>query len=210
MEKTFAPINLLLKGSSVAIQKALAQAELPEYELRLFSYDPDCVDPSDTSIKSVGLVFELFSENYMTADEFPFASIPDVKFLCLGDGGDGYRADGTYAAFKDFGETSVQICYRFSRANPHMEEFEEYSDVLEQVRESFLDHVWAFEYEDYSCGEFLKYAFRKEKDIALIGLWENDSHYNADGVYTDTKPDYGELFSSNDNEDDEDFYEEEY
>ena len=183
MAKTFSPINILIKGSSASIQQALALPGLPEYECRYLSYDPNCVDSSDTQMKEVGLIFELFTDKYMAANDIPFAKMPDVKFVVLGDGGDDFRSDGSYAAYKDFGETSVKVCYRFSNANPHMEEFESQYEVLERVQESFLDHIWEFTYDDYSCGAYLRYAFNKKKDKELVEKWKDDRDYKPDGKY---------------------------
>ena len=41
-----------------------------------------------------------------------------------------------------------------------MEEFESQEKVIMKVLESFLDKEWSFRYEDYSCGEYVPYAFR--------------------------------------------------
>ena len=175
MSDTFALMNVLIKGTAASIKSALEKIGSKPYELHTFTYDPKNVDPSDTAIVKVGLVFEKWYEGYISKDEIPFASMPEIKFIGLGNGGDGYRTDGSYVFFKDFGETSISECYQFTRVSPLMEEFDGQDDVLDEVLHSFMDHTWEFEFEDYSCGEYMPYGFDDED---LVEKWGNDHEGN--------------------------------
>lgn len=169
----FALMNVLIKGTPSAIQNALSKIDA-KYELKESTYNPKKAKADDTTIVKAGVIFEAWYEGFITPDEIPFVSIPDIKFIGLGNGGDGSRIDGSYVFYKDFGETSVSECYQFSGINPHMEEFEAQYDVLENVQNSFMDHPWQYRYEDYSCGEYGPWAFNSKKDKALIAKWKSD------------------------------------
>jgi hypothetical protein len=133
------------------------------------------VDKADDAIKTVGLIFDLFNDEFMSTEEFPFTTMPDIKYLCLGIAGIDGCSDGSCAVFKNFGETRVKVFHTFTRANPYMEEFEGCYEVLEEVQKSFLDQKWSVKYEDYSDGCIHNYSFGgKKKDREIMELWAND------------------------------------
>jgi hypothetical protein len=171
---SFALMNVLIKGTAISIQNALAKLELNSFVLKEFTYNSKSVDASDSTIVKAGVVFEKWYEGFITPDEIPFASMTEIKFIGLGNGGDGYRSDGSYVFYKDFGESSVSECYQFSYISPHKEEFDAQWDVLDNVRNSFMDRAWQYRYEDYSCGEYCPWAFNSKKDKALILKWKSD------------------------------------
>ncbi len=175
---SFALMNILIKGTSASIQAVLDMLDKDsyDYELELFSFDPENVDYSDATIVKLGIIFVGGNEKYLTVEEVPGASIPDIKFIGMGDGGDAGCSDGTYVFYKDFGEILISECYQFSIYNPHMEEFEGQYDVLENVFTSFMDHTWSYIFEDFSCGEYVPYAFDSSKDKELIAKWEDDKN----------------------------------
>lgn len=166
-------MNVLIKGTTSAVKNALSKIDA-DYELINLTYDPDKAQVDDTVIVKAGVIFEAWDEGYIEPDEIPFASIPEIKFIGLGNGGDGFRTDGSYVFYKDFGETSVSECYQFSRISPLREEFDAQYDVFENVYKSFMDHTWQYRFEDYSCGEYCSWAFNGKKDKALIEKWKSD------------------------------------
>ena len=171
MANQFALMNVLIKGSSDSVESALKTLESYDYKLHKLS------DSKDAVVK-IGLVFNKWYEGFMHAKDVPFASIPEIKFIGLGNGGDDSQCDGSYVFFKDFEETGISECYKFTNSNPQMEEFDAQQDVLDKVLESFMDHAWSFRYENYSCGEFVPYAFGSKKDKALINKWKSDEKKN--------------------------------
>ena len=170
---TFYPMNMLIKGTSEAIKSTLGADDFPSYNLAPEStYNSE---GNDSKMKTAKIVFELFGVPSMDTDKLPFSSRLDTKYLIMGDGENKGRIDGTYAIFKDFGESAPSVIYRFSKSNPHMEEFDDQYEVLEKVSNSFLDHSWSYEYEDYSCGEMVPYSFKGQKSKEIIALWNDDS-----------------------------------
>ena len=171
MAVSFALMNVLIKGTASSIQAALKNLEnysKRSYELKEFTYDPN-----DNTIVKAGIVFPE-REEYVTPGEIPFVSMTEIKFIGLGDGGNMYESNGSYVFYKDFGEKKISECYRFSIVNPHMEEFDAQRDVVENVLNSFMDHVWQYRFMDYSCGEYCRWTFNGKKAKALIEKWEND------------------------------------
>ncbi len=176
MSDTFVMMNVLIKGTAASIKNALATMDPKSYELEKFTYNPKKVDPSDTAIVKVGLVFKEIYEGAVSKDNIPFASLPDIKFIGMGNGFDveTSRSDGTYVFYKDFGETGVSECYQFTRVSPFKEEFDGQGDVLNKVHHSFMDHTWQYRFLNYSHGEYDPYAFNGKKDKALIKKWKSD------------------------------------
>lgn len=173
-KKEFALMNILIKGTPASIQSALAKLDSTSYELVKFNYNPEKVDSNDATIVKVGLVFNEWWEDFIAPDEIPFVDMPDIKFIGLGNGGDGNRCNGSFVFYKDFSETSVSEYYKFSETNPQMEEFDGQEDVCDAVCRSFMDRAWRFVYLDYSDGENHRWSFGKKKDKELIAKWEND------------------------------------
>ena len=178
-KNTFILMNTLMKGTAANIQAALSKLDPKSYELIEFTYHHKKADIYDASIVKAGIVFKEIYEKVISSDEIPFASIPDIKFIGLANGIDGDRADGSYVFYKDFGENAVSVCYRFSSVSPFKEEFDDQSDVLNDVHRSFMDHVWQYRYMDYSCGEYVSWAFNSKKDKSLIAKWKSDEQDNA-------------------------------
>ena len=176
MSNTFVMMNVLIKGTAAAIQSALATLDSKTYELKKFTYNPKKVDPTDSTIVKVGLIFKEIYKGAISKDEIPFASLQDIKFIGMGNGSDeeNSRSDGTYVFYKDFGETRVSECYQFTRVSPFKEEFDGQGDVLDKVHHSFMDHTWQYRFLNYSCGEYDPYAFNGKKDKALIKKWKSD------------------------------------
>ena len=178
MSNTFIMMNVLIKGTAASIQRALATMDPKSYELEKFTYNPQKVDPSDTTIVKVGIIFkEIYElEAAISKDEIPFASMPEIKFIGMGNGHEKERSrtDGTYVFYKDFGETGVSECYQFTWVSPFKEEFDGQGDVIDKVLHSFMDHTWQYRFLNYSCGEYDPYAFNGKKDKALIKKWKSD------------------------------------
>lgn len=176
MSEKFVLMNVLIKGTNASIKKALAKLDPKSYEMHAFSYDPEKgkEDAADTSTVKVGLVFKNIYKGPVSKDEIPFATMPDVKFIGMGNGVNGNRSDGTYVFYKDFGEAGVSECYRFTNVSPFREEFEGQYDVLDKVRHSFMDHTWQYDFMNYSYGEYDPYAFNGKKDKALVEKWMRD------------------------------------
>lgn len=173
----FALMNVLIKGSAAAIQAALQKLDSDLFELKTFTYDPKNL--TDPAIVKTGLVFKNVYEGFVTPDEIPFANMPEIKFIGLGNGIDGSRSDGCYVFYKDFKETSISECYKFTGISPFKEEFDAQEDVVDKVKNSFMDHTWQYRYEDYSCGEYCPWAFNRKKDKALIAKWKSDEKDNS-------------------------------
>lgn len=168
---TFYPMNMLIKGSTDAIKNVIEAEDFPAHEISAdSSYDTENLG----EIQIAKIVFKFLNECLMDTSNLSFPD-PKIKYLIMGDGEKSRRCDGTYAIFKDFGETSPSIIYRFSYSNPHEEEFEAQFDVLEKVYNSFLDNTWEYEYEDYSCGEMTSYAFKGKKAKEIISLWNDNN-----------------------------------
>ena len=178
MGKQYALMNMLIKGPAASIKQALSMQEFSEYEIDYCTCDLSACTPNSQKIEQIGLIFVDYLDDYLTLNQIPFATMPDVKFIAMAHGGDEGCSEGTYAIFKDFYETKVSVCRRFTYATPAMEEFDcDYDPVIDQVMHSFLDHAWSFEYEDFSCGQSAKYAFGKKKDHELIARWEDDTSF---------------------------------
>lgn len=173
-KSTFILMNTLIKGTPASIRTALSKLDPKSYELVEFTYNHKKVNVNDTSIVKAGVVFREIYEGVISSDEIPFATIPNIKFIGLANGCDGSRSDGSYVFYKDFGETGVSTCYKFSPISPFKEEFDDQYDVLENVHHSFMDHVWQYRFEDYSCGEYCPWSFNSKKDKDLIARWKSD------------------------------------
>ena len=171
---TFALINVLFKGTATAIKKALDTIDGDYFIANGYSFDPDNIDASDSTIIEAGVLFNIWDQEHLSEDKIPFAAIPDIKFIGLGDGGDDSRSDGSYVFYKGFGETSISECFRFSYFGPHMEEFDAQYEVLEKASRTFMDHEWNYEFEDYSCGELVSWEFKGKEAKKLIDKWKND------------------------------------
>ncbi|WP_026511590.1 DUF6273 domain-containing protein [Butyrivibrio sp. LC3010] len=178
----FALMNVLIQGKAVSIQNALSKLDSDSYELKEFSYHPDKVDEKDNTIVKTGVVFNTLFEDFISPEDIPFANMPEIKFIGLGNGGDGSRSDGTYVFFKDYGDIGISDYFKFSNVNPQMEEFEGQWDVLEKVHNSFMDREWQYKYEDYSCGEYCPWEFKGEKARELINKWESLEKDNFSAV----------------------------
>ena len=130
MKDSFSPVNFLLKGTSIAIEKAITlfveyiETNYPnafiDYELcEGTTFDPDRIDSSDKQIRVAKILYtEGQALDYgviMDPKTIPFAKMPDIKYLLCGEGNDNNRFNGLFALFKDFGETENNICYQFSK-----------------------------------------------------------------------------------------------
>ena len=173
---SFQIMNVLIKGTPSAIKNALNKLKPDSYVLTKFSYNPKKVDIEDTNIVKAGLTFEdWFEGEYVTPEKISFVSMPDVRFIGLGAGGDGCRSDGSYVFYKDLGATSITQCYKFDEASPFMEEAGEvYGTLIVNVLKSFMDHTWKFRYKSWSTGENCFWAFNSERDKELIAEWKKD------------------------------------
>ena len=169
---SFYPMNMLVKGKAADIEAMLKEPGLPKYKLAKDStFNPKKVKENDETIVEARVIFEMYNEAFMMSGNMPINKYP-VRFLIMGCGGDQYRSNGTYAIFKDYAEAKPSVALHFEKcSNPHMEEFEGQEKVIMKVWESFLDKEWSFRYEDYSCGEYVPYAFRGKKAKELIELW---------------------------------------
>lgn len=183
MIETFVLMNVLIKGTNASIKSALEKLDSKSYELHAFTYNPQKkkADPSDTTIVKAGLIFKDIYNGAISKDDIPFASMPDIKFIGMGNASDEEhsRFEGTYVFYKDFGETSVSECYQFTTVSPFKEEFDGQGDVLDKVHQSFMDHTWQYRFLNYSCGEYDPYAFNGKKDKALIKKWKSDETDDA-------------------------------
>lgn len=195
MSEKFVLMNVLIKGTNASIKKALAKLDPKSYEMHAFSYDPEKgkEDAADTSTVKVGLVFKNIYKGPVSKDEIPFATMPDVKFIGMGNGVNGNRSDGTYVFYKDFGEAGVSECYRFTNVSPFREEFEGQYDVLDKVRHSFMDHTWQYDFMNYSYGEYDPYAFNGKKDKVLVEKWMSDEKEDVEEETDNTTTDDGRL-----------------
>ena len=195
MSEKFVLMNVLIKGTNASIKKALAKLDPKSYEMHTFSYDPEKEneEEADTSTVKVGLVFNNIYKEAVSKDEIPFAAMPDVKFIGMGNGVDGSGSDGTYVFYKDFGETGASECYRFTNVSPFREEFEGQYDVLDKVRHSFMDHTWQYDFLNYSYGEYDPYAFNGKKDKALVEKWMSDEKEDVEEETDNTTTDDGRL-----------------
>lgn len=166
---TFAPMNMVIKGTPASIQAALAMPGMPTYTLR---------EPIDktAALTTAHVIYEVYHSTYIQAVDIPFAAMPDVKFLMLGDGGDYGRSDGTWAIYKEFGAKEVAFCDQFTWNSIHQEEFQD--EIAIDVWESFLDEDWSYEYEDYSCGETLAFEYT----FKIAHQWADDSALGAEAV----------------------------
>lgn len=175
MAKEFMLMNVLIKGTAASIKRAISVEGIPEHKVFSRTCDLRKIDPESKKIEKVGLVFQ-YGE-YLLLDQIPFTTMPDIKFIAMADGDDFGRLDGTYSIYKDFGETKVSVCRRFTNASICMEEFECEEELVDRVFHSFLDHTWSFNYDDFSDGRLAKYAFGTKKDLELIALWEDDAAF---------------------------------
>ena len=174
-------MNMLIKGTWSAIHKALKTSGLPSYTLAADStYNPVVKGTKDLAMKKARVLFDMFNAAYMTPNQMPMGNDKEVKFLMMGCGGDPTQSDGTYAIFKDFGEKKPSVVWKFEKhANPHMEEFDTQSNMLESVWNSFLDHEWKYSFQDYSCGSG-SYKFSGKKAKELIEKWNDDANFKLD------------------------------
>ena len=175
VNKSFYPMNMLIKGTAADIAALLADPSLPKYKLdKESTFNPKKVDPESKDIVVARVIFEMYNSKYMKTGGMPINKYP-VRFLILGSGGDEYRSDGTYAIFKDYTDEKPSVVEHFEKySNPHMEEFDGQENVIKKVWKSFLDHEWCFYYLDYSCGENVPYMFKGKKAKELIELWNKE------------------------------------
>ncbi len=183
----FAPVNMLIKGTPDAIQEALDMfEEYLEDNLQIINlsyeycagstYDPGAVDQDDTkNYLAKILVADGLALDYgaiLSPDSIPFAELPDVKYMILGEGFSNGRFTGLYALFKDFDDTENKECYHFSNLHLHFDD--ELPERKIAVR-SFLDHTWSFDILDSRTGEYSSISFSDKKAKALIEQWKKDN-----------------------------------
>ncbi len=181
---SFYPMNVLIKGTWEAIHKSLTVSGIPHYKLDAYStFDPDRADKGDRTLKKAGVIFDMFNEAYTTTDRMPMGSMKDVKFIMLACGGTPTWSDGTYAIYKDFGETAPSVIWQFEKyTNPHMEEFDAQHDILEKVWQTFLNKEWKKSYFDYGGGMPASFRFTGKKAQELVEKWNNDERFQLDNV----------------------------
>ncbi len=164
--------------------------------LKKITYNPKKVNPDDTSIVEAGLIFNTLFEDFISLKDVPLSGMENIKYIGLGNGGDGGRTDGSYVFYKNFGENAVSICFQFSSVNPHMEEFESQWDVVEKVHNSFMNKEWQYKYEDFSCGEYCPWEYKGKEAKELIGKWES----NDPTLQSDLALDSGNTLNDKNNE----------
>lgn len=165
---SFTPLNVVLKGKAQDIRNALDMIGMPHHTL---------VGKIDgrKKIATAKVLYDIFDPHYIAPEQIPFASMPGIKFLMLGDGGTESKSDGTYAIFKDFGD-SVMI-ERFTPCSIHQEEIVD--SLLEDICKSFLTVAWSYTYLDFSCGEESEFEWKNP----WKSLWNDDSNFKSDGNY---------------------------
>ena len=175
MEKVqFEIMNVLIKGTSVNIKKALGKLKKDTYELKEGTYNPDNINPNDSKLYVAGIVFrDWYDCGSYTTDTIPFGSITGVKFIGLGASNDVY---GSYVFYKDFGEKSISDIYRFSEVGPYQDDVYE---IETKVLYSFMDHKWSFGFQDYSAddweNDYSEWEFDGKIAEYFITKWKKDS-----------------------------------